>query len=128
MLKTAKQQSIVIIIGGVGAFVLLIVLMNTFSPDQFVPIGALSIFGLIYVVCYAVIYVMYNLATGIFNILVPSRSNIEQRYYRRCTYVAIISMVPVIILAIQSIRDVVAMEVVLVLIFCGLTCFYISRR
>lgn len=128
MLKTAKQQSIVIIIGGVGAFVLLIVLMNAFSPDQFVPIGALSIFGLIYVVCYAVIYVMYNLATGIFNILVPSRSNIEQRYYRRCTYVAIISMVPVIILAIQSIRDVVAMEVVLVLIFCGLTCFYISRR
>ncbi len=127
MFKTQKQQSTAIILGGVVAFGLLIILMNAFSPDQFVPIGTLSIFGLIYMVCYALLFVVYSLISGLFGMFAikPNRRNLNYRTY---LYLAIFSMVPVVVLAIQSIRDTSVIEVGLILLFACLICFYISRR
>lgn len=127
MFKTKKQQSIGIILSGVVAFVLLIVLMNAFSPDQFVPIGALTIFLLIYIVCFALSFVGYSLISGLFGMFVTKRVEAKSGY-RIYFYLAIVSMVPVVMLAIQSIRDITAAEIGLILLFCGLICFYISRR
>lgn len=127
MFKTKKQQSIGIVLSGMVAFALLIVLMNAFSPDQFVPIGALTIFLLIYVVCFALSFVLYSLITGLFGMFIARRFE-SNNGYRIYLYLAIVSMVPVIMLAIQSIRDITAAEIGLILLFCGLICFYISRR
>ncbi len=127
MFKTQKQQSTAIILSGVVAFGLLIILMNAFSPDQFVPIGTLLIFGLIYVVCYALLFVVYSLISGLFGMFAvkPNRRNLNYRIY---LYLAIFSMVPVVVLAIQSIRDTGVIEIGLILLFACLICFYISRR
>lgn len=127
MFKTKKQQSIGIVLSGMVAFALLIVLMNAFSPDQFVPIGALTIFLLIYVVCFALSFVLYSLTTGLFGMFIARRFE-SNNGYRIYLYLAIVSMVPVIMLAIQSIRDITAAEIGLILLFCSLICFYISRR
>lgn len=127
MFKTAKQQSIAIIVGGAAAFVLLIALMNAFSPDQFVPIGALTVFLLIYIVCFSLSFVIYSLISGMFGIFINRRFE-SKSSYRMYLYLAIISMVPVVVLAIQSIRDITFAEIGLILLFCGLICFYISRR
>lgn len=127
MFKTQKQQSTAIILGGAVAFGLLIILMNAFSPDQFVPIGTLSIFGLIYMVCYALLFVVYSLISGLFGMFAvkPNHRNLNYRTY---LYLAIFSMVPVVVLAIQSIRDTGVIEIGLILLFACLICFYISRR
>lgn len=127
MFKTKKQQSIGIVLSGMVAFALLIVLMNAFSPDQFVPIGALTIFLLIYVVCFALSFVLYSLTTRLFGMFIARRFE-SNNGYRIYLYLAIVSMVPVIMLAIQSIRDITAAEIGLILLFCSLICFYISRR
>ena len=127
MFKTKKQQSIGIILSGTGAFILLISLMNAFSPDQFVPIGALTIFLLIYVVCFALSFVVYSLFAGLFGMLITKRL-VTSDSYRVYFYLAIISMAPVVMLAIQSIRDITIAEISLIMLFCILICFYISRR
>ncbi len=127
MFKTKKQQSIGIILSGTGAFILLISLMNAFSPDQFVPIGALTIFLLIYVVCFALSFVVYSLFAGLFSMLITKRL-VTSDSYRVYFYLAIISMAPVVMLAIQSIRDITVAEISLIMLFCILICFYISRR
>ena len=127
MFKTKKQQSIGIILSGIGAFILLISLMNAFSPDQFVPIGALTIFLLIYVVCFALSFVVYSLFAGLFSMLITKRL-VTSDSYRVYFYLAIISMAPVVMLAIQSIRDITVAEISLIMLFCILICFYISRR
>lgn len=127
MFKTKKQQSIGIILSGIGAFILLISLMNAFSPDQFVPIGALTIFLLIYVVCFALSFVVYSLFAGLFSMLITKRL-VTSDSYRVYFYLAIISMAPVVMLAIQSIRDITIAEISLIMLFCILICFYISRR
>lgn len=127
MFKTKKQQTIGIILSGIGAFILLISLMNAFSPDQFVPIGALTIFLLIYVVCFALSFVVYSLFAGLFSMLITKRL-VTSDSYRVYFYLAIISMAPVVMLAIQSIRDITIAEISLIMLFCILICFYISRR
>jgi hypothetical protein len=127
MFKTKKQQSIGIILSGTGAFILLVSLMNAFSPDQFVPIGALTIFLLIYVVCFALSFVVYSLFAGLFSMLITKRL-VTSDSYRVYFYLAIISMAPVVMLAIQSIRDITVAEISLIMLFCILICFYISRR
>ncbi len=127
MFKTKKQQSIGIILSGIGAFILLVSLMNAFSPDQFVPIGALTIFLLIYVVCFALSFVVYSLFAGLFSMLITKRL-VTSDSYRVYFYLAIISMAPVVMLAIQSIRDITVAEISLIMLFCILICFYISRR
>lgn len=127
MFKTKKQQSIGIILSGTGAFILLISLMNAFSPDQFVPIGALTIFLLIYVVCFALSFVVYSLFAGLFSMLI-TKCLVTSDSYRVYFYLAIISMAPVVMLAIQSIRDITVAEISLIMLFCILICFYISRR
>jgi hypothetical protein len=127
MFKTKKQQSIGIILSGTGAFILLVSLMNAFSPDQFVPIGALTIFLLIYVVCFALSFVVYSLFAGLFSMLITKRL-VTSDSYRVYFYLAIISMAPVVMLAIQSIRDITIAEISLIMLFCILICFYISRR
>ena len=127
MFKTQKQQSTAIILGGMAAFGLSIILMNAFSPDQFVPIGTLSIFGLIYVVCYALLFVVYSLISGLFGMF-AIKPNYRNLNYRTYLYLAIFSMVPVVVLAIQSIRDTSVIEIGLILLFACLICFYISRR
>ena len=127
MFKTKKQQSIGIILSGIGAFILLVSLMNAFSPDQFVPIGALTIFLLIYVVCFALSFVVYSLFAGLFSMLITKRL-VTSDSYRVYFYLVIISMAPVVMLAIQSIRDITVAEISLIMLFCILICFYISRR
>ena len=127
MFKTKKQQSIGIVLSGIGAFILLVSLMNAFSPDQFVPIGALTIFLLIYVVCFALSFVIYSLFAGLFSMLITKRL-VTSDSYRVYFYLAIISMAPVVMLAIQSIRDITIAEISLIMLFCILICFYISRR
>ena len=127
MFKTKKQQSIGIVLSGIGAFILLVSLMNAFSPDQFVPIGALTIFLLIYVVCFALSFVVYSLFAGLFSMLITKRL-VTSGSYRVYFYLAIISMAPVVMLAIQSIRDITVAEISLIMLFCILICFYISRR
>ena len=127
MFKTKKQQSIGIILSGIGAFILLVSLMNAFSPDQFVPIGALTIFLLIYVACFALSFVVYSLFAGLFSMLITKRL-VTSDSYRVYFYLAIISMAPVVMLAIQSIRDITIAEISLIMLFCILICFYISRR
>ena len=127
MFKTKKQQSIGIILSGIGASILLVSLMNAFSPDQFVPIGALTIFLLIYVVCFALSFVVYSLFAGLFSMLITKRL-VTSDSHRVYFYLAIISMAPVVMLAIQSIRDITIAEISLIMLFCILICFYISRR
>lgn len=127
MFKTKKQQSIGIILSGIGAFILLVSLMNAFSPDQFVPIGALTIFLLIYVVCFTLSFVVYSLFAGLLGMLITKRLATSGGY-RVYFYLAIISMAPVVMLAIQSIRDITVVEISLITLFCILICFYISRR
>lgn len=124
--KHFKKQSVIIFSVGVLALILLISLMNSFSPDQFVPVGTLIIFFLIYLVCYAVFYATYGILLGVASVVNLKKNSVIG--YKKLVYLAIVSVAPVVLLALQSIHGVGAVEFVLILLATLLVCFYVSRQ
>ncbi len=124
--RKSKQIALIILICGGLALALLVLLMNAFSPDQFVPIGTLVVFALIYVFCFAVFFLLHYLFSSVFRLFMPNQGYCNS--YRHYFYVAVFSAVPVVMLAIQSIRGISVIEVCLILMLSLLICLYISRR
>lgn len=121
-----KKQSIIIFSVGFLALMLLIYLMHSFSPDQFVPVGTLIVFFLIYLVCYSVAYVVYGIFLGVMSVVnFQKNSTIGSK---QLLYLAIVSVSPVVLLALQSINGVGVVEITLILLAVFLVCFYISRQ
>lgn len=108
-----------------------VVLVHTVTPMSVGPLGVLAFFVCLYVAtascCYLVMVaarrvamrvVRHNMYRGLASVT-PLKL-----YY----YASIVGLIPVILLGMQSIGGVTAWDILLLVLFLGLGCFYIHKR
>ena len=119
---------------GIGSISLIIAgLMLTMTrPGEVGPFGVLALFVLLYLSAGSIIYM---LLTGIIYVLMrvlPPGSlrlwleNVSHTkvYY----YTTVLALAPVVLLGMASVGSIGGLDIVLVVVFEILACFYISRR
>ena len=117
---------------GLLAMIVALLMLQLTSPSVVGPFGVLAFFVLIYVVSACVVYLLLVGSIGLLRRYLPkgkwllrleSLSN-RKLYY----YTSFVALAPVILLGMQSIGSVRPTDLLLLLIFQVLGCFYISRR
>jgi Na+/proline symporter len=114
-----------------GAFVLLSALLHTTTPSTIHPVGILLAFVLIYVLALgALTFLLF----AVWRIILPTirrtktvPSN-EVALRRAYLYASVLALAPVMIIAMKSIGQSSTYEVVLVVLFEVVACFYISKQ
>ena len=119
---------------GIGVISLLAIgiMLNVVSPGEVGPFGVLAFFVLLYLSAGSIIYM---LLTGIIYVLMrvlPPGSlrlwleNVSHTkvYY----YTTVLALAPVVLLGMASVGSIGGLDIVLVVLFEILACFYISRR
>lgn len=120
------EHKYVVAVGSLS-LVLVVVILHTTTPAQVGPFGILAFFVCVYLVTTAVLYAgIFGLKTMLLR-LHPSRFEKSSRiklYY----YASVAGLVPVILLGIQSIGSVRAWDIALLIVFVGLSWFYVHKR
>ena len=118
-------------VGGVALVIAGLTLTMT-RPGEVGPFGVLALFILLYIVAGSVIYVSLTVVIGILRRILPPGSlrlwldNLPNTkvYY----YTTVLALMPVVLLGMASVGGIGGLDVLLVLLFELLACFYISRR
>lgn len=114
------------------AAIILVVIVNTTTPTDSGPLGILFVFVLMYMsVLGALTFLLYALSKLIVRLsrgLTLRKPLQEIRFVRAYYYASIISLVPIMIVGMQSVGGVGIGEIVLVSAFAVLGCIYIARR
>lgn len=120
------------VIGVLSALVLFVVLQIT-SPSTIHPVGLLGVFILLYVTVGVVtLYVLYYGSRAVSRAIAsmngsrgrPSTLTMQRAYI----YATVIALAPVILLGMRSVGSYGVVDLVLVLLFEVIACFYIWRR
>lgn len=118
-------------VGGVALVIAGLMLTMT-RPGEVGPFGVLALFILLYIVAGSVIYVSLTAVIGVLRKILPPGSlrlwldNLPHTkvYY----YTTVLALMPVVLLGMASVGSIGGLDVLLVLLFELLACFYISRR
>ncbi len=107
----------------------LFILLNVTSPDSASPTLFLTIFILMYGATFGFFTVTAVFFVSLNRLLFPNVIKKKPRSPRKIiSYIAIISSVPIFILAIQSIKPVSVLEVLLVLLLASVAGFAIHKK
>ena len=114
------------------ALVTLLIILNIISPTQSGPLGIFFVFVLMYLSILGILTVLLFNASNIFKHLTSklhftrpiSTLSLLRSYY----FASVLSLIPVIIIGMQSIGRVGLYEISLVAVFAFIACFYIYRR
>lgn len=116
----------------IAAFVcmlLLFILLNVTSPDNTSP----ALLLIMFVLMYGTIFGLFNVAVVFFqnfsklvfpDFIKKQPSSLRKTY----SYIAIVSCVPIFILAVQSIKPISGFELLLVLLLASLACFVVHKK
>ena len=122
----------VIAISMVGAIVLLAVLLQTTTPAAIGPLGILLVFILLYV---SVLGVLTFLLFGCRSVMAKVISTMTGRKLiqplslgRSYYYSSVLALTPVLFIGMQSVGEVSAYDVLLVILFVVIACVYIAKR
>lgn len=118
-------------VGGVALVIAGLMLTMT-RPGEVGPFGVLALFILLYIVAGSVIYVSLTAVIGVLRKILPPGllrlwlDNLPHTkvYY----YTTALALMPVVLLGMASVGSIGGLDVLLVLLFELLACFYISRR
>ena len=119
---------------GIGSISLIIAgLMLTMTrPGEVGPFGVLAFFVLLYLSAGSIIYM---LLTGIIYVLMRVLPPGSLRLWlenvpntKVCYYAAVWALAPVVLLGMAAVGSIGGLDIVLVVLFEILACFYISRR
>lgn len=107
----------------------LVILLNATSPDDVSPAVLLAVFILIYGVVFGglvMCLVFFRSLNKLFfpNIIKKKPINLHKTY----SYIAVVSCVPIFVLAVQSIKPISGFEVVLVLALASLACLIVYKK
>ena len=119
---------------GIGSISLIIAgLMLTMTrPGEVGPFGVLAFFVLLYLSAGSIIYMLLTGIIYVFMRVLPPGSlrlwleNVSHTkvYY----YTTVLALAPVVLLGMASVGSIGGLDIVLVVLFEILACFYISRR
>lgn len=114
------------------AALLLFVVLSTSTPSHIGPVGVLFVFVLIYILLLGCIMALFQagsllgtrLATIIKTRRPVQRMSMTHSYY----YASVLALVPVMLLAMQSVGKVDWRQLLLVVIFATIACIYVKKR
>lgn len=117
---------------GIVALAIVGLMLTMTRPGQVGPFGVLTLFILLYIVTGSVIFIALTAVIGILKKVLPPGSlrlwldNLPHAkvYY----YTTVLALMPVVLLGMASVGSIGGLDVLLVLLFEVLACFYISRR
>jgi hypothetical protein len=122
----------IVAISMVGAIVLLSVLLQTTAPATIGPLGILFVFILLYVSVLGVLtFLLYGCSRVVSKIVstVVGRTLIRPLSLGRSYYYSsVLALAPVLFIGMQSVGEVSAYDVLLVVLFVVIACIYIAKR
>ena len=101
-------------------------------PGEVGPFGVLAFFILVYLLCVSFIFLLLNATASVVKKYLPNGRlklwleslSVRKIYY----YASALGLAPVVTIGMASVGRVGGVDLILVLIFEMLACFYISRR
>lgn len=112
------------------AFVLLSALLQSTSPSTIHPVGILLVFILFYLLALGVLtFFMFGLSKLLHKLrrrtqLAGRGMSFREAYY----YASVVALAPVLLVAMRSIGRGDVLDVILVIIFEAVACFYVAKR
>lgn len=110
------------------AFVFLSALLQSTSPSTIHPVGILFVFILLYMLALGVLtfclFSISRIVISVGNNKPEEAMTLQQAYY----YASVLALAPVMLLGARSIGRTGAYDIVLIMLFEGIACFYISKR
>lgn len=124
--KYAKHaNTAAIYIAPLFAFIALASVLNMTTPLESGPLIILVVFMLLYVLIVSALSAALHLIVAIVRMLRPSKTFSMRRGY----YIAsIVALAPVLFVALNTLGQLDALEIILILLLVGLGCFYVVRR
>jgi hypothetical protein len=107
------------------SFAGLVLLLNRTNPLDVGPAGILLVFGLAYVFISSALYLLLTLIMMLSAYFVTIRATSRRKLYYLSS---IIALAPVFLLALNSIGQLEAKDLVLVVALVGFACFYVLKR
>ena len=112
-----------------GAFVLLSALMQSTSPSTIHPVGILLVFVLLYLLALGVLtFFIFGLGRVIASTAMHKNTSQIISFQHAYYYASVLALGPVMILGMRSIGRADVYDVLLVLLFEIIACFYITKR
>lgn len=122
----------VISVSIVLATVILALILQTSTPSNAGPVGILIVFLLMYVLVLGVAtFVLYwgsRVWSRLVRLVVPRRPVRALTLVRSYYFSSVIGLAPVIFVGMQSVGEVGFYDVLLVVLFVSVACFYIAKR
>ena len=101
------------------------VVLNMTNPLETGAISILLVFVLLYLLILSVLAALFHLFGSVWRMVKPHKQIRMQRGY----YVlSIVSLAPVLFVALNTLGQLEALEMVLIILLVGLGCFYVLRR
>ena len=111
------------------AFVLLSALMQSTTPSSIHPIGILFVFILLYALALGVLtFFIFWLSQLVAKLQKVDPTKIDITLKRAYLYASVIALAPVMIAGMASIGRAGFYEILLVVVFEAVACFYVSRQ
>jgi uncharacterized membrane protein len=126
MTHYAKHAPVAVVyIAPLVTFLALSTVLNMTNPLQSGPVIILVVFVLLYLFVVSAICAALQLLAAVIRMLRPaSRFSLRRSYY----VVSILGLAPVLLVALNTLGQLDALEIVLILLLVGLGCFYVVRR
>lgn len=119
----------VLAISALSAFVLLSALIQSTSPSTIHPVGILGVFVLIYVLALGVLtFLLYGVGVLVHAYHAKKRTIKEFTLVRAYYFASVLALAPVMLIGARSVGRTGALDVVLIVAFEVLACFYIAKR
>lgn len=130
IVRSMKRRFVAVV--GLVALTIALLMLQLTTPKSAGLFGVLIFFGLIYVTVACLFYISLRSLFGLLERMLPPskwRHRAEsltavKTYY----YASVLALAPVILIGMRSVGDVAATDVLLLVLFELLACFYISRR
>lgn len=129
-----KSLKLLIYLMPVWLFLILLSLMHTVDPVAAGPSGILVSFILIYLIVASLLFTLLHWGVQAVTVqLAKRRSRVTARAYRvgvrKAYYIAsAVAFGPVLLLALNSVRQLKPTDILLVAVFLALAIFYITKR
>jgi hypothetical protein len=115
-------------------FLILLSLMNAMGPVQAGPGGILLVFVILYLIIAGVLFTVLHWGVEVVSsYIVKHGTRVTARTYKmgvkKAYYIAsAVAFGPVLLLALNSVRQLRATDILLVVLFLGLAIFYLTKR
>ncbi len=111
------------------AFALLSALLQSTSPSTIHPLGILVIFILFYVLALGVLtFLLYATGQVVARFMKHARDSQKMTMHRAYYFASVLALAPVMYVGVRSIGHTGIYELVLIIAFEVIACFYIAKR